>query len=1074
MFTRIVYTCVFVLFLVSASAFSMSEYAVRAGAPAPPALTAAKQVMEPVVFSSAGDTLWIQAHVDETSCPGDPSSGHGGEATGGPGPTETWCFEGGPGDSCGTNPPWDVLCFSHEDVRAKPSSMGINYWHIDSYRADQRAYCGDYALWCGSDSLWDGYPVECGTWASPPGYGNQWNCIAMLTLPDTFNVANGCTLLFDPRYDTECKYDYFYVDFWNGTAWVTIATFNATSNNPGAECGQPSGGNPDFWGNTDIDHMINVDWQERSNPSWPAFVAGIDASQYSYETGPLFRWRFVSDGAWSDADGRGNTDGGTWIDNVWVWGDGNRYEEDFESGVLDPAYWSLPDPDGLIDQWHITHDPDPPYEGGDGGDRTTCVADSSYVYRARPEGGYPAGVPWRNGWYYRLMGPPVPMLNSGCVVQYDEFTCANEVTCDYPATRVRFYSGSYGTWCPWYTEPIYIPTGCYFWSHPTTDWSWYAPADAESVQYCWDIQDVGRPADFCWGKHKGTDYQVDNVSMGFYDADATLFSARGIDMLQDMFFTDLCAFNSGFSAYNEDTLDYYAGGAHALPAWKQLYVEIRDNDLIQSVYLRGSLDEGASWVSVAMTQYQPIHPSQPDLGGEYYATLCPADFGLAEWDTGTVVWYCVKCTDQLSNEEYFPRTADPSSPDHSGTESDYFELSILPLYPPDFEGARILLVDGNNRSYYDYAPCLSRTDRQRPLEDIYGETLTDAGYCYDKYDISGGGSNVHVHYLCTWNTAYDAVVWFTGPYFSNYLFDGQAQRAMRDYLGQGGKVVVCGDRVAYSLAPPELGGAGEDSMDGDFLSGVLGAEYIQEMASPFTKPYIYCAGVETLTVLGAPVILGFDTLLVYRECPYLKDMSWIRTETAPPMGYFAQPLLTVLNPDVAGADMVTYSEYQNIGQSAFVNFDLCGTVNHTSSYCSGGAAPVPAYDPGVYEGRVELMRLILEDVFGLLPTGGGMAGNPDRPGAVYAWKLAQNAPNPCISTTEIRFEAPHTADVSIAVYNAAGQRVRVLVNESVEPGAHSVMWDGRNAGGQRVSSGVYFLRMQARGFSATRKMLVLN
>ncbi len=1067
------------LYLILALAVGLPAFSMTEGRfnrpPTPPTLQSARNILSPPMLSSGGDTVWVQVHNDSSYCPGDPLMGHGGEATGGPGPMETWCFEGGPGDTCGTYPPWDVRCFSHVDVRKQPSPTGVNYWHVDTYRADQRPYCGNYALWCGSDSVWGGGEVECGTWVSPPGYGNQWNCFVELALPDTFGVADGCTLLFDPRYDTECKYDYFYVDMWDGDSWVTLARFNATSNNPGAECGTASGGNPDLWGNTDTDHMANVDWQERSNPSWPAFVAGIDTSQYSYDSAPMFRWRFASDGAWSDADGRGNTDGGAWIDNVRVWGDGVRYEEDFESGVLDTALWSLPDADGVIDQWHIVHDPDPLYEGGDGGDRYTCRLDSSNVYRARPEGGYPAGSSWRNGWFYRLMSPALPMLDSGCLVQYDSYQCASEVTCDYPQNRVRFYSSAYGTWCPWVEEPYYIPTGCFFWNFDVTDdWAWYVPAGAESVQYCWDLQDVGVPADFCWGKHKGTDYQIDNVSVGFYDADATLFSARGIDMLQDMFFTDLCAFNSHFDAYNGDTLDYYAGGAHPYRAENQLFVDIRDNDLIQSVNLFGSLDGGGAWAAVPMTQYWPRDPQEPDLGGEYYGTLCPSDFSLAEWDTGTVVLYYVKCVDQVANEEYFPAAADPSSPHHTGSERDYFEFSILPLYPSDYTGSRLLLVDGNDRSYYDYSPCLSRVDNIVPLEDIYEQTLTDAGYCFDKYDISGGGSNVHVHYLCTWNPDYDAVVWFTGPYYSNYLFDAEAQQAMRDYLGLGGKVVLAGDRIAYCMAPPELGGCGEDSLGDGFLSGIMGARYIEEMVSPFMKPYIYCAGAESLTIFGTPTAIGFDTLLVYRECPYLKDMSWIKTEPSPPMGYFAQPLLSVLNPDVPVADMVTYSEYLNVGQSVFVNFDLSGSLNHIRTYCTGGAAGVPPYDASAYEGRVDLMRLILEDIFGLSPSGGGMAGNPDRPERLYGWRLAQNAPNPWISTTMIRFEMPQRAEVSVTVYNALGQKVRALVDENMDAGEHSVAWDGRNASGQRVSSGVYFYRMHTRGFTATRKMLVVN
>jgi hypothetical protein len=205
-----------------------------------------------------------------------------------------------------------------------------------------------------------GIPVECGTWINPPGYGDLWNCIAELELPGTFNVSNGCTVFFDPRYDTECKYDYFYLEMYDGSQWVELALFNATSNNPGGECGTPGGGNPDYWGNTDSNRLVNCDWQTRSVSGEPAFKAEIDPGTYSYTAGPRFRWRFESDGAWSDADGRGNTDGAAFVDNVWVYGDTEQYTMDFESGL--DANWSFPDPDGLIDQWHMVYDPDPPYD----------------------------------------------------------------------------------------------------------------------------------------------------------------------------------------------------------------------------------------------------------------------------------------------------------------------------------------------------------------------------------------------------------------------------------------------------------------------------------------------------------------------------------------------------------------------------------------------------------------------------------------------------------------------------------------------------------------------------------------
>ena len=368
-------------------------------------------------------------------------------------------------------------------------------------------------------------------------------------------------------------------------------------------------------------------------------------------------------------------------------------------------------------------------------------------------------------------------------------------------------------------------------------------------------------------------------------------------------------------------------------------------------------------------------------------------------------------------------------------------------------------------------------DNLEPLEDIYERTLVDAGYCYDKYDVAGAGSNIHIHYLCTWNTDYDAVVWFCGPYFSDDLFDAEAQREMRNYLAGGGKVVICGDRVAYSAAPESEGGGGEDSLGGEFLSGIMGADYQSEIQSAFAKPYIYCEGTPTLNVLGTPTPLDLDTMLVYRECPYLKDMSWVKAEPAPPAGYTAQSLMRVLNPDVTQADMAIYTEYQGTGQCAFVNFDLCASINHAYAYCSGGAPPgFQSFTPGAYEGRVDLMLTILEDVFGLPSQGGGTGGTSGVPGtkSAFQWALHQNTPNPVAGMTEVRYEIARTSNVSIKVYNAMGQLVSTLVDNRVEPGRYAAHWDGKNSVGERVSSGVYFYKMNAGSFNATKKMLVVK
>ena len=1068
-------------------------------------------VSGPFVILQQGDTSWVAVHADTTHCPGDPWEGHGGEATGGPDGSETWCLQDAVwpedfdptsngelvtvSDTCGTIAPWTTSCFTTVDVRGLPSQTGLNFWHIDTYMGNNggELYNGTYCLWCGSDSLWtDGYAVECNTWAKgkKPGYGNQWNCVVQLDLVGV-TTANDVTLQFDPRYDTECKYDYFYVDYYDGSVWKQAGMFNGASESDLSICGSPTSANPDNWGFGDTGQPNSADWVNRTVGGQPAFSVVIPAADIPDD--PSFRWRAVTDGAWSDADGRGDTDGLAQIDNVTVIHDAGTYFEDFELGSVG-AEWTFPNPDGVLQAWHQEHDPDAPYEGGDGDVQTTCTLDSSVVWRARPKQGYKSGQPWRNRWFYRLKSPKVEIPagdgGTGCVVQYDDFMCCNDFTCDYTNTHVRFYNTTYDRWCPWIDIDGYILYGgCFFWNFDfEEDVTKFYGDTADSMQFGWAILDTSAPGDFCTGKHAGTDHIVDNMSIGFYDGTATQFSARVIDLLQDTYHDSIAAFNSSFapSTYESDSLDIYAGPPWipTIPKDEQLFVDIGDKNLIQEIRLYGSLDDGATWIYNNMALYKAADPDNPAQGGEYYGNFDPPDFSLTRWNRGSEVWYYVVVEDQLGNFAYWPGDADPGDPDHTGTRADYFTFSIMPMYPVDYTGARILLVDGYGRNNYDYTDCMAQVDEIVALEDIYENTLSDAGYCFDKYDISGAGSNVHIHpieYTQDYPVGppvelmYDAVVWFTGPYFSNYLFDQQAQVALRSYMNSGGKIVLAGDRIAYNMAV-----VGEDSLGGEFLNGIMGCEYIEEMEGAFDKPYVYLEAAPSISVFGGAVPIPMDSLLVYRECPYLKDMSYVIASSQPDTGYTAQSLLYVLNPAVTAdpSDGAIYVEKPaEGGQCVYINYDLCAFATHQATECDGAHDPnVPGYNAGYYYGRVDLMRTILEDLFSLAPPfPGGGGGHSDTPKATqFRWALGQNMPNPVAVTTEIRFEVARSSDISIKVYNAMGQLVRTLRDGRVQPGRYSVHWDGTNTSGEKVSSGVYFYKMEANKFQATKKMLIVK
>jgi flagellar hook assembly protein FlgD len=75
----------------------------------------------------------------------------------------------------------------------------------------------------------------------------------------------------------------------------------------------------------------------------------------------------------------------------------------------------------------------------------------------------------------------------------------------------------------------------------------------------------------------------------------------------------------------------------------------------------------------------------------------------------------------------------------------------------------------------------------------------------------------------------------------------------------------------------------------------------------------------------------------------------------------------------------------------------------------------------------------------------------------------------------VRFAIPTAAAVDIAVYDVHGRLIRnLMTHEDRSAGRYQVEWDGRDNGGAKVSSGVYFCRLQSGQFSATRKMMMVK
>jgi glycosidase len=89
-------------------------------------------------------------------------------------------------------------------------------------------------------------------------------------------------------------------------------------------------------------------------------------------------------------------------------------------------------------------------------------------------------------------------------------------------------------------------------------------------------------------------------------------------------------------------------------------------------------------------------------------------------------------------------------------------------------------------------------------------------------------------------------------------------------------------------------------------------------------------------------------------------------------------------------------------------------------------------------------------------------------------KLYQNYPNPFNPSTTIQFDVPTTEKVSARIFNILGQEVAVIADGVFPAGEHQVVWNGRSQVGRPLSSGVYFVRLEAGTVTNIKKIILMK
>jgi len=142
---------------------------------------------------------------------------------------------------------------------------------------------------------------------------------------------------------------------------------------------------------------------------------------------------------------------------------------------------------------------------------------------------------------------------------------------------------------------------------------------------------------------------------------------------------------------------------------------------------------------------------------------------------------------------------------------------------------------------------------------------------------------------------------------------------------------------------------------------------------------------------------------------------------------------------------------------------FCGTANPDEPYALRSDSPcAPENNPAC--GQV-----------GAWPVGCLAEGVDEMPGLPLQVELGPMVPNPASGGMWVTFAVPAGATrVDLSIHDVAGRLIRRLVEGRANPGLHRRLWDGRDAAGRLVPSGVYFCRLDAGSDRLTRRIAIVR
>ena len=926
---------------------------------------------------------------------------------------------------------------------------------------------GTKSIWCGARPGTSDY--LCG-WYYAPGYGNNWN--QMLRTYE-FAFSGALYLSYHGMFDSEADYDYTHVEYDLGNDdWVNVTS----------------------WDGHGVDTIVTHEILIPKNST-------------------KLRFHFTSDGAWSDEDGRGNTDGACVIDSINIWYDAGIPTpidfEDFEDWAVGAT-----DNDAGGDLWKAF--PGEAYGQYIGlasnlQDKDPCGDNFGsqivfFIGSPNPSASYPGlyDTPFCQGpggitgpcQYEIAISPPIDMTKyttnldnvqdgdipvedlpdlGGAILRFTVYR-------DLPSANNVFY-----VWHVRNLDPVTLCPGVW----QDRNYVYYGP-DMDYIFGGFDISDLvgGDPIqvavgcmDYCEAFYENPGdclYHtpspwIDNVRVYRYKTSGPQWSFRYLEMFQDNFPENDFNINSYVRADQADdkaagTDPFFipgdsmnvtctsplGGGIRENGHGGEVYLHVRCTDVsgfLGKPNLYGPTLEGTYGVYVSDdgAEWTVL---QCDTAKTQYTNPVPEQWAIDLNDSlltrGYMVEYYFEAYDNANERSTMPRYAD---------EGVYLEFTCLPtgrsdvLYVDDFHGRGTRR--GNVEEYWN--PTFEAV--------IAPETQPD------RYDINSPSSMVAngLSSRATLNqllyndidlSGYRIIIWDSGDLDVATIGDGNPTYEKTDdctllinWMNQSENdvgLLVCGDDVAYDMNENLA-----STQAIQLMSSWCGVSYVADSYFEETGGR-EAGGVITPLVTGASTGIFYNggspyTLYAFGGCPIVNGFDCLATTAN-------------------GAEALMYPSYDGTDYVAGIQSSQTNSTGNTARTMWIGFSWMYVRDTGL--NSPNMRNLLFNEIY----TWFQGTPNPDITGDEVpgAYKLAQNFPNPFNPTTTIKFDIRKKGHVSLKIYNVAGQLVKTLVNDVLDAGSYSKEWTGTNNAGVKVASGVYFYSIEADNFTSTKKMVLLR